>query len=184
VPSAATIRQREKAYASASSAESRRLLHKQDAEGDAAAERLARRAARMSTAAGVADVAGRVAAAPITAATGGQGGTVLLIGGVLFLGYLFLTRRLQRVLEVIRDPVAGGELPPATGSRGAGSAASAPRPPRGSVGGRIRQAPEPQAPDEWIRDGTVVPYPDGGYGEPKRPPRRGEWQPRIRGIQL
>ena len=55
-------------------------------------------------AAEAANRASEAAARGVSRATGGQGGTVVLIAGVLFLGYLFLSRRLQRVAEVLRDP--------------------------------------------------------------------------------
>jgi hypothetical protein len=41
------------------------------------------------------------------AKSGSQGGNVFLVVGVLFIAYLFLTRRLQRVVEVLREPAGG-----------------------------------------------------------------------------
>lgn len=56
----------------------------------------------------IADTASKAAAAPVKAVTGGQGGTVVLIAGILFLGYLFLTRRLQAVARALQSPVENG----------------------------------------------------------------------------
>lgn len=38
--------------------------------------------------------------------SGGKGGTVVLITGTLFIGYLYFTRRLQNVFQAIRLPAA------------------------------------------------------------------------------
>lgn len=40
---------------------------------------------------------------------GGKGGAVLLITGTLFVGYLYLTRRLPKVIQAISTPTTGNE---------------------------------------------------------------------------
>lgn len=84
-----------------------------------------------SVAVAVLDGASRAAARPVNAVTGGQGGTVLLIAGILFVAYLFVTRRLQRVVGVLAEPAPGIGGGPISSSP---SVVSSARPAR-SVGG-------------------------------------------------
>lgn len=115
-------------------------------------------AAAANAAIRAADAASRAAARPINAATGGQGGTVLLIVGVLFVGYLFLTRKLQRVLQVIDEPAD------------AGSGIGAPAPKAGGSGGIA----------EHIRRNPVKPPPGMRASDSQgQMPPQGEWRPKF-----
>ena len=58
---------------------------------------------------------------PSRSSSDGKGGTVILIAGTLFLGYLYFTRRLQGVIKAIQSPsslqskISGIQgIPPAT----------------------------------------------------------------------
>lgn len=80
--------------------------------------------ARADGTAAVADAIGRASARPIQAATGGKGGEAFLVVGVILLGWLFVTRRLQRVVQVIGEPADA--VPPSTGSLAPAPVAAAP----------------------------------------------------------
>lgn len=41
-----------------------------------------------------------------------KGNAVLLVGATVFVGYLFLTKRLQKVLQVLAEPAPGAESTP------------------------------------------------------------------------
>jgi|SRR5581483_9423868 len=49
-----------------------------------------------------------------------RGNAVLLVGATVFVGYLFLTRRLQKVVQVLAEPAPGTQQASATnGGQGA-----------------------------------------------------------------
>lgn len=104
-----------------------------------------------------ADIASRVAARPIQAATGGQGGTVLLIMGVLFLGYLFISRRLGNVMRALALPAdqfsAAGT---AGGTREEAGAAGRLKKARGSLRVKPDSRSPSASPGADLR-GTVIP---------------------------
>lgn len=135
----------------------------------------------------VGDTLGRAAAAPVNAVTGGQGGTVLLIMGVLLVAYLYVSRRLPNVIKAVSLPP--DQLGQVTGSRISGPdpaqpplegirRSSNPRypvgtVPRDTIGDRIRAAEQRQGPaDTRYHDPSTWTWetPDG---KPSSAPRKG-----------
>lgn len=83
----------------------------------------------MASVAGVARGAARGAVTVVTEAGkaiptgGGKGGAVLMVAGILFVGYLFLSRRLEGVLSSAFGPGAAGKVAPGTGAEPQGDGA-------------------------------------------------------------
>lgn len=107
--------------------------------------------------------------------------TLMTVGVILILAYLWREGKLGALFGAILGP---GREEPATEERKdipynkRSGDASKPRGSAGSVLDRLKRAPSPDVPEEWKRDGTVVPYPDGGWGEPRGPLKPGEWRPK------
>ena len=155
----------------------------------------------MAAATSVARTAGRAAVNVVTGAAQalparGQGSTVLLVAGVIFVGYLFLSRRLEGVLRAGFGPLGAGPArqAPVTRDLGAESAGSSRvgelreeeerqrRSTGGSAGEMLRRTYERRGEPDTYRDREIKPQwtdPRGRTYPGGRLPRSGAGTPPI-----
>jgi hypothetical protein len=95
-----------------------------------------------------------------------KGNAVVLVAGTMFVGYLYLTGRLQKVIQVLAEPAPGAEGQPlATSSPGESTPASpgaGPRTPRATweSGGPLMDA------GTVLSGGVAIPTSRGTYTPP------------------